>query len=331
MARISIVIIAALLLCSLSQAQRSQLNRPPIHGAPEISNFSVTVSTANGDPAENARVELRDVVTGQLITSGYTNASGALELSGILPTTYLLDVTHGLAEYKEKADMRMGDRTMAVRLPGGTESEDAGNKNAVSVAQFKVPSKARNEYKKADEALHKGKKVECAQHLAKALDIYPTFAEALTLRGILSLDTQNLDKAVADIESAIKADPSYGFAYVALGATYNNLSRFDDAIRTLDRGLSLSPNAWQGYFEMAKARIGKGEFQLALRQLDKAQTLVREAYPSIHLAKAHALLALKQYPDAMNELQTFLSEAPNDSRSSDARQALEQVKAYAGR
>ncbi|MCU1305569.1 MAG: repeat protein [Acidobacteriaceae bacterium] len=330
MARISIIAVTALLLSSLSQAQQ-QFNHPPAHGAPELSSFSVTVSKANGDPAENARVELRDIVTGQLVTSGYTNASGALELSGIQPTTYILEVTHGLSEFKEKADMRMGDRIMAVRLPGGNDSEDAGNTHTVSVAQFKVPSKARSEYKKADEALHKGKKEECAKHLAKALDIYANFAEALTLRGILNLDSQNPDKAVADIESALKADPTYGFAYIALGATYNTLSRFDDALRTLERGVSFSPNAWQGYFEMAKAQIGKGEFQLALRQLNKAQSLVREAYPSIHLMKAHALLALKQYPDAMNELQTFLSEAPNDARSSDARQALEQVKAFAAK
>jgi tetratricopeptide (TPR) repeat protein len=330
MARISIVALIVLLFSSLSQAQQ-QFNRPNLHGAPELSSFSISVTTASGAPAENARVELRDIVTGQLVTSGYTNASGALELPGIQPTTYLVDVTHGLSEFKEKADMRIGDRNMAVRLPGGEDSEKVESANTVSVAQYKVPSKARSEYKKADEALHKGKKKECAEHLAKALEIYSNFAEALTLRGILNLDSHDSDKAVADIEAAIKADPSYGFAYIALGATYNSLSRFDDAIRTLDRGVSFSPDVWQGYFEMAKARLGKGEFQLALRQLDKAQSLVREAYPSIHLAKAHALLALKQYPDAMNELQAFLNEAPNDARSADARQTLEQMKAYVGK
>src|SRR4051794_20914729 len=299
MARISLVAVTVIFLFSLSQAQQLQ---PPTHGAsqvaPELSTFSVVVSTATGAPAESARVELRDMSTGQLVTSGYTNSAGVLELPGVQPISYLLEVTQGLSEYREKADMRMGDRTMNVRLPGGDDSGNVDSKSTVSVAQFKVPTKARNEYRKADEALHKGKKEECAQHLAKALDIYPNFAEALTLRGVLNLDQHNPDKAIADIESAIKADPSYGFAYLALGATYNNLSRFDDAIRTLERGISFSPNAWQGYFEMAKARLGKGEFEVALRQLDKAQELVRNAYPSIHLVRAHALLALKQYPDA---------------------------------
>jgi tetratricopeptide (TPR) repeat protein len=331
MARISIITVTVLLLFSFSQAQIQRATHEAQHTAPEVNTFSVVVSTATGAPADNARVELRDVSTGQLITSGYTNAAGALELSGIQPTTYLLEVTRGLSEYKEKADMRMGDRTMLVHLPGGDDSGNVDSKSTVSVAQYQVPSKARKEFKKADEALHKDKKEECAEHLAKALEIYPNFAEALTLRGILSLDQHNTEKALADMEAAVKADPSYGFAYIALGATYNNLSRFDDALRTLGQGVSFSPNAWQGYFEMAKARLGKGEFELALRQLDKAQSLVREGYPSIHLVKAHALLALKQYPDAMNELQTFLTEAPNDSRSSEARQALEQVKAYAAR
>lgn len=327
--RILIVALSLLLLNTIAQSQQT-FSQNLTQSAPELNSFSVHVSTARGAPAANARVELRDLATGQLIASGYTNSAGALELAGVQPTEYVLEVTFGLSQVTEKANMRM-DRNMTVRLPATDDSDSAGSNSSVSVAQFKVPSKARNEYKKAEEALQKRKKEECAQRLAKALGIYPNFAEALTLRAVLSMDSDKPDAALADLEAAIKADPSYAYAYFALGATYNTLSRFDDALRTLERGISISPNSWQGYFEVGKARVGKGEYQLALRQLDRAQSLVSEAYPSLHLVKAHALLALKQYPDAMNELQMFLTEAPNDSRTAEARQALEQVKAYAGK
>jgi len=298
----------------------------------EINNFSVHVSTFDGTPAANARVELRDLGTGQLMASGYTNSAGALELSGLTQTVYVLEVTHGLSEVKEKADIRM-DRMMNVRLPGSSSADDSdvGSKSSVSVAQYKVPSKARNEFKKASESLQKQKKDEATQHLAKALEIYPNFAEALTLRAIMSMDAKDDKSALADLDSAIKIDPSYAFAYFALGATFNSLSRFDDAVRTLERGVAIAPTAWQGYFELGKAQLGKGQFQMALRQLDKAQSLVQQSYPSLHLVKAHALLSLKQYPDAMNELQLFLSEAPNDSRSANARDTLEEVKAFVGK
>jgi tetratricopeptide (TPR) repeat protein len=296
-----------------------------------MNSFTVHVSTGNGTAAANARVELRDLGTGQLVASGYTNSSGSLELSGLAGTVYILEITHGLSEMKEKADIRM-DRIMNVNLPGtGTENADVGTNTSVSVAQYKVPSKARNEYKKAYEALQKQKKDEASEHVVKALSIYPNFAEALTLRAIMSMDRQDEQSALTDLDAAIKLDPSYAFAYFALGATYNSLSRFDDAIRTLERGLAIAPISWQGYFELGKAKLGKGECDQALRQLDKAQSLVSQPYPSLHLVKAHALLALKQYPDAMNELQLFLSEAPNDSRSANARNTLEEVKAYVGK
>jgi tetratricopeptide (TPR) repeat protein len=330
MVRTPVVALIVLLLCSLSQSQQT-FSQNITQSAPELSSMSVHVNTARGEPASNARVEIRDLATGQLVASGYTNSAGVLELAGVKPTEYVLEITSGLSQVTEKADIRM-DRNMTVRLPATDDNPDnVGSNTSVSVAQFKVPSKARNEFKKAEEALKKNKKDECAQRVAKALGIFPNFAEALTLRAILSMDNDKPETALTDLDAAIKADPSYAFAYFALGATYNGLSRFDDAVRSLERGLSISPNSWQGYFELGKARVGKGEYQLALKQLDRAQSLVSQTYPSIHLVKAHALLALKQYPDAMNELQLFLNEAPGDSRSAEARQALEQAKAYAGK
>jgi len=68
-----------------------------------------------------------------------------------------MEVTFGLSQVTEKANMRM-DRNMTVRLPATDDSDSAGSNTSVSVAQFKVPSKARNEYKKAEEALQKKKK-----------------------------------------------------------------------------------------------------------------------------------------------------------------------------
>jgi tetratricopeptide (TPR) repeat protein len=327
MARISAITVTIILLTSFCLSQRNF--SPP--GSQDVTNFSVNVTTSRGTPASNARVELRDLTTGQIVASGYTNDAGTLELANVQNSIYTLDVTQGLSELKEKVDLRMGDRNLNLHLPGGDEGSTVGSSSTVSVAQYKVPSKARKEYSKAEEALQKLKKDEAASHLAKALEVFPNFAEALTLRAVMSMDKQDHVSALKDLDAAIKADPTYAFAYFAMGATYNGLSKFDDAMRTLERGISLSPNAWQGYFELGKAHVGKANYQKALTLLDRAQSLVSKDYPSLHLVKAHALLALKQYPDAMNELQVFLTEAPNDARTADARRSLDEVKAYVGK
>ena len=67
----------------------------------------------------------------------------------------------------------------------------------------------------------------------------------------------------------------------------------------------------------------------SIKALDKAQALTKEPYPFINLVKGHALLALKQYPEAMAELEAFLQKAPSDPQSESARQMLSRAKAFA--
>jgi len=46
------------------------------------------------------------------------------------------------------------------------------------------------------------------------------------------------------------------------------------------------------------------------------------------LLRAHALLAMKQYPEAMTALQAYLQKDPQRTNSEQARKMLEQAQAY---
>jgi tetratricopeptide (TPR) repeat protein len=208
-----------------------------------------------------------------------------------------------------------------------TLAAQADGKTTVSVAEYKVPQKARDALHKAEVALSKNKTEETSKYLAKALEIYPDYAPALTLRGVLSLDHSDATAAMSDFDKAIHCDPSFALAYTAMTAALNQLNKFDDALRSASRAITLAPRSWQTYFEMAKAYIGKADYQQALQQLSRAQSLSPADYAPIHLVRAHAMLALKEYGNAMNELQTFLTLAPQDPNSAAARTTLEKVKA----
>jgi len=105
-------------------------------------------------------------------------------------------------------------------------------------------------------------------------------------------------------------------------------SKFDEAIRALQRGESLAPNYWQAYFEMGKAYIGKADYPAALRQLERAQNTAPAEYPLIYLLQAHALLAMKQYPEAMTALQAYLQKDPKGPNSAEAQKMLEKAQAF---
>lgn len=326
-------VLAITLLSGLSFAQfpSSAQNTPSARSALNLNsqvNVTVTVRTAQGEPAANARVELRDLSMGVGSYAGYTNSAGVAEIPNVPGGSYDVVATYKLSEVQQRANLSFGDRALYLTFPTDNRGADVGSSSSVSVAAYQVPDKARKEYKKAEEALTDRKVDEARKHLDKALEIYSAYPDALALRGVIRMDSQDKEGAMNDLDAAIKVDSSCSMAYFAIGAVYNSMERFDDAIRSLNRGLTVNPKSWQAYFELGKAYVGKGEYQTGLEQLSKAQSFATVKYPPIHLVKAHAMLATRQYSGAMKELQDFLTEAPNDSRSANAKATLDKVSAF---
>lgn len=287
---------------------------------------TIQVRNFQGQPVRDARVDVRDS-NGRSIFSGYTNPLGVLEVRNVPAGNFEVVAVAGVNEVRERVEFG-GGGVLNLRL-GAEVDPNVGGKHTVSLAQYKIPGKARKEYEKARDKMYEGKVEEAEKHVAKALSIHPPYAEALTVRCILNLDRQKLEAAVADCEKAVESDGAYGLGYFALGAAYNQTSRYDDALRVLDRGVSLSPMEWQGYFEMSKAYIGKGDYETALKSAHKAQTYIKAEYAPLYLVKGHIHLALKNYGEAMAELQLYLDKAPkDDARSAEVRATLDKVKAY---
>lgn len=295
-----------------------------------FNTLSGTVVTADNKPLADVLVELRGG-NGSTVSSVYTNSSGMFEFPPIAPGNYSVVATSGVDQAQERVEMGSFASSLRLRLPHSSTATDGNGNTSVSVAQYKVPQKARDAFRKAQQASVKGTNDEAQKQLARALEIYPKYADALTLRAILKIDEKDLPGAVADLQQAITDDENCSMAYLVMGAVFNTESKFDDAIRSLQRGQSLAPNSWQAYFEMAKALVGKAQYEPALRQLDRAQTLAPKEYPPIHLVRAHAMMALNNYSDAMTELQAYLAKAPQGAASQEAQKMLDQARAFSAR
>jgi len=293
------------------------------------STLSGSVLTVGNRPVQDARVEVRRLGTLQVVASGYTLPGGSFEFFNVPRGQYEVVVTAGLQEARERVDLMGSNLNVDLRVGGPVQAGGSGN--TVSVAELKIPNNARNAFHKAEEALRKHKIADARQHVDKALKIAPKYAAALTFRGILDLSENHLQQASTECEQAIQDDSSYGMAYVVLGATYNVMARFDDAVRTLDHGLALLPNSWQAHFEMAKALLAKEQYAESLRQINRAAGLVPATYAPIHLVRAHALLGLRDYSEAITELEQYLGRDPQGVDAANARQMLDQVRAFTAR
>jgi Tfp pilus assembly protein PilF len=292
------------------------------------SSISGSVRTPNDNPVANARVELHDVRTGQYVNATYTAANGTFEITNVPNGNYEVAITQGLHESREQVTVQGMPATVSVRL-AADPPPSTGNNSTVSVASMKVPEKARQYLRKAQEAMQKQRTEDAWKEVSRALQIAPEFAEALTARAVLKMDKGATQEAIDDLQKAITADENFPVAYVVMGAAYNLLEKFNDAERVIERSISLNPASWQAYFELSKAELGKQEYEGSLRNLNKAAEFAPKEYGPIHLVRAHVYLGLKNYPEAMSELEAYLERNPQSANAAAARKTLDEVRAFA--
>lgn len=317
-------LLAVMILLPVSFAQVPDTNSGRF--GTNSSQILVTAMDSRGEPIADARVDVLTQDTRTAAASGFTNSSGVVTLTDIPDGRYEVVLNKGVNGASERVDV--DGFPIQVTLRVATEGDpNIGNRATVSVAQFKISGKARKAFNKAQDAFHDRKDDKAQKYVEEALAIEPQFAEALTLRGIMKIESRDESGAIDDLSAAIKADAGYGLAYTALGAAFNRAHRFDEAMQTLDRGIATDPTSWQNYFELGKAQVSKGDYQAGLKSMDKAQSLAKEEYPPLHLVKAHAMLMMKQYQNAMVELGAFLKKAPQAPQSEEARAMLQQAQA----
>ena len=290
-------------------------------------SISGQVRGLDGARIANARVELSGIRGAQGVSSTYTDTNGNFEFANLPSGDYELVVTQGLEQARETVSVAGPFASVDIRL-GSSPAPTAGGATSVSVAEMKVPEKARNHFHKAEAAMRKQKFEEVNSELEKSLEIAPNYANALTLRAVMRLDGNQPEQALTDAQKAINSDPNYAMAYIVCGATFNFMAKYDDAVRALERGIALDPTSWQGYFEMSKALLAKQNYEASLRNVNRAFDLAPKDYSPIHLVRAHVYLGMKDYDQAMTELEAYLEHAPQDAASAQARKTLDQVRAF---
>jgi len=317
--------VAALLAGFLNAVSNAQQDlADPLSRSPETTGtIDGTVRNVDRSPLSQVRIELHSLMDGRVFTT-YTNSIGMFSLRAPIGS-YFITATSGKNSVTQHVVATQGLNTVELEIPSALSSSP-GKGSTISAAQLKVPEKARNALQSAYSAFDKGRMPEARLYLEKALAIYPAYAEALAMRGILERGTEP-EQALADLEKALKYDPDYAMGYVAIGSMYTQLGRFDDAIRPLERAMAMMPNRWQPYYEMSLARMGQQEFSAALQNIEQAFRLAPTSLPFLHLAKARILLGMNNNSGAAEEYTVYLHEDPNSPTALEVKRALDKLRA----
>ena len=287
--------------------------------------ISGNVFTTDGRPQRDALVQIHDFSTRSVVASVYTSPDGGFNFDMLPSGTYEVVANYGTGRVTADVNINGGFENVTLRLNTRDPNAPPTRNGMVSISELKAPQRARDAYAKAEDAALKGRPEEVFKNVRKALQIYPDYAPALTLRAAFSLDKDNVALAVEDLDKAIHADSTYALAHAVMAAALNRMNKFDEALRAADIASTLSPHSWQPYFEMANSYFAKTDYQRALQQLTHAQSELVQDYAPLHFFRAKVLLRLSDYNDALNELQTFLKIAPNDPKAASVRDAITQI------
>src|SRR5579864_119821 len=179
----------------------------------------------------------------------------------------------------------------------------------VTANDLRVPAKARRAFEKAATAQAHDQQKEAEKQIAYALELYPDYAKALTLRAVWKMHTEPSD-SIKDLEHAIQADPAYGIPYAVLASIYNDFRRYDDALPVVQRATQLLPTVWQVHYEMARTLWGKKRTPEALREVTHAVLLMAgdaaadpESQDAVHYLRGLLLIDEHEFASARSEFE----------------------------
>jgi hypothetical protein len=139
----------------------------------------------DGAPVTDCRIELRNVM-GSRVALVTTGPSGTFAFHGVPSGLYEVVAISGLDSANQRLHVRYGEEHVSLVL--NRSARDQQGAATVSVAEFRIPTKARAELQKAQQELARHKLQEARTHVDRALALAPEYAQALTLRGILKLE-----------------------------------------------------------------------------------------------------------------------------------------------
>ena len=288
-------------------------------------SFQIGGSSRLGSMVPDASEEFHDFVRSGRAPGGVTGmgAGGTASLMGC-------ELRASLAGYRSSRVTLDGLHTMG-RIDAGTillVPIEKVRGTLVSATDLAAPKPAKKALERAKEAFQKSKLGEAEKQLKAALEAYPNYAAAWAGLGQVYQATQRIPEARKAYESAIAADDKFVHPYLSLARLANIEQKWQEAADLTDRALQLDPVDFpEGYFFNAVAHYNLNNFEAAERSAHRAQRLdPQHRIPQTYIVLANILERRKDLAGAAEQLQAYLTIAPQSSYAPQARTRLQRLE-----
>ena len=325
------LLLAIFLLLGGAPAKAS--NRPSASLAQQTNSISGYVSDDRRYPIADLQVELLDEVD-SVIQRVKTDNSGLFQFRRLSSGIFQVRVQTYGTDYIGQTKRVQLERTRAfeqVDFVLVTKKVTATTATAGAVFVQEVPEPARKEYERATSLLAKPEqRKEGVDTLKKAIELFPSYFEALELLGTEYVKEKEFEPAIPVLTRAVEVNRRAFPSLYALSVAQYNLKQTPAAIESMRRALSLNQksvnaNLWLGMLLRYEKKLDEAE-----RYLKQADQLAESKLSEPHWQLALLFNDLKRYKEAADQLELFLKVQPDSKDTEMIKKLIARLRQQSG-
>lgn len=302
------------ILISVLGASSESAQPSHVFAVQQFNSISGHVFDDRRTPIPDLQVELLNDVD-SVIQRTKTNSAGLFVFRALSNGIFQVRVQPYETNYVGQTQRVQLERTRAFEqvdfvLAMKKSASLTGAPGAVFVQE--VPDQARKDYERGAALLHKkDQRKEGVETLKRAIELFPTYFDALELLGTEYVKDHEFDAAIPLLTKAIEVNGRAYPSLYALSIAQYNLKQVPLAIESIRRALTLNQKS-------SAANLWLGMLLRQTDKLDEAETYLRQAdhlaaskLPDAHWQLALLFNQLKRYKEAADELDLFLKVQPD--------------------
>jgi tetratricopeptide (TPR) repeat protein len=286
----------------------------------------------DGRPADHVILRIRSDLVTAYQAEVSTDVQGKFDFDGLPDSRFHLTIEgQGFVPYESAIDIsmsKMAYEMITLRLnkdPDAKVVPPEGPKGSLNARIAQIPPEAHKEFDLGKQNMQAHDVTGSLQHFQKAVDLYPNYAEAYQLMGVVNLETGKFADAEPQLAKATEIEPKLTTAFFALGICRNQMAKYAEAETALARGLELDPNSADGHYHIAEAYWNLGRFDDSEPHARKSLELKPDMAPA-HVLIGNSMLRKRDAPGALKEFKEYLRLAPQGEFAAGTRAAVERLE-----
>ena len=278
-----------------------------------LNSISGNITDESRSPIPDLQVELlNDMDT--VISRTKTDSFGLFVFRRLSTGIFQIRVQTYGTNYMGQTKRVQLERTRAFEQVDFILTRQSTTTSASTGAVFvqEVPEQARKDFERGAALLAKNEQPkEAIASIKKAIDLFPSYFEALELLGTEYVKQQQYEAAIPVLSKAIEVNRRAYPSLYALSLAQHSLKNLPDAVESMRRAITLNPRSANANLWLGMLLRQTGKLQEAEPYLKQADQLAESKSADTHWQLALLYHQLKRYKEAADELELFLKVQPD--------------------